>query len=224
MPSYSAQNREGRKKVRSPRILLVSKTDNPYVSHNKPPPTHPRVCLSRSRSHSRNPGDAYPYFLACKPEIETLLRAGHTMCRVSAKHTEARHPHSRPRTKPLTAVLQPSTAWRASEKLRRRRALLNQPYRRQSRQPYPEVLGEATELPEGLASASGEKPREFVPSTERLEMKEFHCILQVKGVGVGPVPVASSNHTRRRRRESQLLQDARMKITLERGVNVNLGN
>ncbi|MBT8470143.1 MAG: TraK family protein [Deltaproteobacteria bacterium] len=38
------------------------------------------------------PRDAYPYFLACKPEIETLLRAGHTMYRVWEAYRDASPP------------------------------------------------------------------------------------------------------------------------------------
>ncbi len=48
-------------------------------------------------------------------------------------------------------------------------------------------------------------------------MKEFHCILQTKGVGVGKSRRLIKSH-RRRRRESHLLQDATMKITLQRGA------
>jgi len=91
VPSYSAQNREGRKKVRSPRILLVSKTDNPYVSTTSLLQHAPRVSLQKPISLAQ-PRDAYPYFLACKPEIETLLRAGHTMCRVWEAYRSASPP------------------------------------------------------------------------------------------------------------------------------------
>ena len=91
MPSHSAQDRGGQKKVRSPRILLVSKTDNPYVSTTSLLQHAPRVSLQKPISLAQ-PRDAYPYFLACKPEIETLLRAGHTMCRVWAAYRSASPP------------------------------------------------------------------------------------------------------------------------------------
>ena len=79
------------KKVRSPRILLVSKTDNPYVSTTDLLQHTPRVSLQKPISLAR-PRDAYPYFLACRPEIETLLRAGHTMCRVWEAYRSASPP------------------------------------------------------------------------------------------------------------------------------------
>ena len=56
----------------------LSKPD-PRISPQKPAsPTLPR--------------DAYPYFLACKPEIETLLRGGHTMHRVWEAYRAASPP------------------------------------------------------------------------------------------------------------------------------------
>jgi hypothetical protein len=91
VPSHSAQNRGGQKKVRSPRILLVSKTDNPYVSTTSLPQHTPRVSLQKPISLAQ-PRNAYPYFLACKPEIETLLRAGHTMHRVWEAYRQASPP------------------------------------------------------------------------------------------------------------------------------------
>jgi len=91
VPSHSAQNRGGQKKVRSPRILLVSKTDNPYVSTTNFLQHTPRVSLQKPISLAQ-PRDAYPYFVACRPEIETLLRAGYTMCRVWEAYRSASPP------------------------------------------------------------------------------------------------------------------------------------
>ena len=162
MPSHSAQNRGGQKKVRSPRILLVSKTDNPYVSTTSLPQHAPRASLQKPISLAQ-PRDAYPYFLACKPEIETLLRAGHTMCRVWEACREAsppfpatyetfrtycvKHGLSNLRNGPIlrppaaggTEAAPPSTAAAASAK------------ERPSATVWPRVAG---------------KPREFIPRTE----------------------------------------------------------
>ena len=91
MPSYSAQNRGGPKNIRSPRILLVSKTDNPFVSTSTPSNNERRaewwklILLTRPR-------DAYPHFLASRVEIEALLRAGHTMHRVWEAYRQASPP------------------------------------------------------------------------------------------------------------------------------------
>ncbi|MBW1905845.1 MAG: hypothetical protein JRJ24_11155 [Deltaproteobacteria bacterium] len=51
----------------------------------------PRVSLQKPISLAQ-PRDAYPYFVACRPEIETLLRAGHTMCRVWEAYRSASPP------------------------------------------------------------------------------------------------------------------------------------
>jgi len=51
----------------------------------------PRISLRKPASPTL-PRDAYPYFLACKPEIETLLRAGHTMYRVWEAYRDASPP------------------------------------------------------------------------------------------------------------------------------------
>ena len=51
----------------------------------------PRISLQKPASPTL-PRDAYPYFLACRPEIETLLRAGHTMYRVWEAYRDASPP------------------------------------------------------------------------------------------------------------------------------------
>ena len=51
----------------------------------------PRISLRKPTSPTL-PRDAYPYFLACKPEIERLLRAGHTMYRVWEAYRKASPP------------------------------------------------------------------------------------------------------------------------------------
>jgi hypothetical protein len=70
---------------------LVSKTDNPFVSTTDLSKSIPRVSLQKPTSLAQ-PRDAYPYFLVCKPEIETLVRAGHTMCRVWEEYRSASPP------------------------------------------------------------------------------------------------------------------------------------
>ena len=162
MPSHSAQNRGGPKNIRSPRILLVSKTDNPFVSTSTPSNNERRaewwklILLTRPR-------DAYPHFLASRVEIEALLRAGHTMHRVWEAYRQASPPFpatyetfrtycvklglSKPRNGPIlgppdagrTEAAPPSTTAPPTTKAR----------------PYPTVRP-------GVAG----KPREFVPRTE----------------------------------------------------------
>jgi len=91
VPSHSAQNRGGQKKVRSPRILLVSKTDNPFVSTSTPSNNERRAQWWKLILLTR-PRDAYPHFLASRVEIEALLRAGHTMHRVWEAYRQASPP------------------------------------------------------------------------------------------------------------------------------------
>jgi len=165
VPSHSAQNRGGQKKVRSPRILLVSKTDNPYVSTTNFLQHTPRVSLQKPISLAQ-PRDAYPYFVACRPDIETLLRAGHTMCRV----------------------------WEA--------------YRSPQRKPQPlERFGRGWRGSGGSSSLARRIRDEGVPLHPANQRRRHWEVL-----------VASSNHTRKRCRELQLLQDTRMKITLQLGA------
>ena len=79
------------KKVRSPGILLPSKTENPYVNTRHSP--HAGSCTEWWKLISlTRPRDAYPHFLANKPEIEALLRAGHTMHRVWEAYRQASPP------------------------------------------------------------------------------------------------------------------------------------
>ena len=91
MPSHSAQNRGGPKNIRSPRILLVSKTDNPFVSTRTPSNNERRAKWWKLILLTR-PRDAYPHFLASRVEIEALLRAGHTMHRVWEAYRQASPP------------------------------------------------------------------------------------------------------------------------------------
>ena len=88
----SGSKRTGREKnTRSANILLVSKTDNPFVSTRTPSNNERRaewwklILLTRPR-------DAYPHFLASRVEIEALLRAGHTMHRVWEAYRQASPP------------------------------------------------------------------------------------------------------------------------------------
>ena len=90
-PSGFKENGGGKKELARLRILLVSKTDNPYVSTRTPSNDKRRaewwklILLTRPR-------DAYPHFLASRVEIEALLRAGHTMHRVWEAYRQASPP------------------------------------------------------------------------------------------------------------------------------------
>ena len=70
---------------------MVSKTDNPYVDTRSTSNSSARAEWWKLISLTR-PRDAYPHFLANKPEIEALLRAGQTMHRVWEAYREASPP------------------------------------------------------------------------------------------------------------------------------------
>ncbi len=90
-PSGFKKNRVGEKELARLRILLVSKTDNPFVSARTPSNNERRaewwklILLTRPR-------DAFPHFLASRAEIEALLHAGHTMHRVWEAYRQASPP------------------------------------------------------------------------------------------------------------------------------------
>jgi hypothetical protein len=70
---------------------LPSKTENPYVNTRSDSKSSARAEWWKLISLTR-PRDAYPHFLTNKPEIEALLRAGHTMHRVWEAYREASPP------------------------------------------------------------------------------------------------------------------------------------
>jgi hypothetical protein len=90
-PSGFKKNRVGEKELARLRILLVSKTDNPFVSTRTPSNDKRRAEWWKLISLTR-PRDAYPHFLASRAEIEALLRAGHTMHRVWEAYGQASPP------------------------------------------------------------------------------------------------------------------------------------
>jgi hypothetical protein len=141
---------------------LAPKTDNPYVNTTDPREHTPRVSLQKPISLAR-PRDAYPYFVLCKPEIEALLRAGHTMCRVWKAYRSAsppfpasyetfrrycnKHALAGLRKTPLAATASES-ALAVEPTPSTQRSLLTIPT---SQKVWPRVAG---------------KPREFIPRTE----------------------------------------------------------
>jgi hypothetical protein len=90
-PSEFKKNGGGKKKLARLRIVLASKTDNPYVSTRTPSNDERRAEWWKLISLIR-PRDAYPHFLANKAEVEALLRAGHTMYRVWEAYRQASPP------------------------------------------------------------------------------------------------------------------------------------
>jgi hypothetical protein len=90
-PSGFKKNRVSKKELARLRILLVSKTDNPFVSTRTPSNDERRAEWWKLISLIR-PRDAYPHFLANKAEVEALLRAGHKMHRVWEAYRQASPP------------------------------------------------------------------------------------------------------------------------------------
>ncbi|MBT8468599.1 MAG: TraK family protein, partial [Deltaproteobacteria bacterium] len=105
--------------------------------------------------------DAYPYFLACKSEIETLLRSGHTMYRVWEAYRGA--------SPPFVATYETFRRYCGRHGLTGRRCTepaSTAPTGRETPAPSrPKPLVNTSVSSKVWPRLSG-KPREFVPRTE----------------------------------------------------------
>jgi hypothetical protein len=141
---------------------LVSKTDNPFVSTTDLSKSIPRVSLQKPTSLAQ-PRDAYPYFLACKPEIETLLRAGHTMYRVWEAYRGA--------SPPFPATYETFRTYCGKHGLAGLRnpqanATATRPTPREASPPVISRPAANTPVSSKVWPRLTDKPREFVPRTE----------------------------------------------------------
>ena len=120
----------------------------------------PRISLRKPASPTL-PRDAYPYFLACKPEIETLLRAGHTMYRVWEAYRDA--------SPPFPATYETFRTYCGKHGLAGLRykepPATAAPRNPAEAPPAPRVPIQPSTSPKIWPRLSG-KPREFIPRTE----------------------------------------------------------
>jgi len=139
---------------------LVSKTDNPGVSATDLSKPTPRISLRKPTSPTL-PRNAYPYFLACKPEIERLLRAGHTMYQVWEAYRGASPPFPATYETFRTYCGKHGLAGLRYKQPPATAARLN----REEEPAAPRPPVNPSTSPKIWPRISG-KPREFVPSTE----------------------------------------------------------
>ena len=107
------------------------------------------------------PRDAYPYFLACKPEIETLLRGGHTMHRVWEAYRAASPPFPATYETFRTYCGKHGLAGLRYKELPAKAA----PRNPAEGPPAPRVPPQPSTSPKIWPRLSG-KPRDFIPRTE----------------------------------------------------------